>query len=400
MVFSFLFSEKQDDTLALLIDIGSASVGTAIVSLEGKKSILKTNKVPHVFATNRETIPFQETLSSAPFLSAMNHALERSLKNIQKKTRSRRPPAHIYCTLSSPWFISKTRHIQISRETSFKVDEKILNDFLDEDIENLKKELNGTLTVKDIAVIEKKIIQMKLNGYEIKNPLGKTTPQIEIISNVSLSSDRTIESIERAIGHFFHTKSMHFCSFPLAAYSTVRDIFPEKKNFLFIDITGEATDISLISNDLLIGTTSFAQGKNFFIRAISSEFKTPHEEAATLFGMFLSNALDAKTEEAVATVVNKGHTEWSTQLEKSLITLAKETQIPNAVYFTCDSDVATLFLGLIDNLKSESLANNNFEAKYIDHFAVASSVTFNPSVVRDPFLVIEALFAFKLNQQK
>lgn len=402
MTFSFFFREKRDDTLALVIDIGSASIGTALIQFNIKKSRLNTKVGPHILATNRETIPFQDTLMPTPFLFAMNRALERSLKNIQTHLEGRSAPAHIYCTLSSPWFISKTRNIQIARQNAFKVDEKMLTVVLNDDIERLKEELMDTLPIRDTVVIEKKITQMKLNGYEIKNPYGKITSQMEITATISLSSDKVIESIEREIGHYFHPKSIHFGSFPLAAYSAVRDIFPEQKNFLFVDITGEATDVSLIENDLIVGTVSFSRGKNFFVRAISAEFKTLHEEASALLGMFLRDALNGKSREAVAAVVRRGYTEWSTRFEKSLVALTKESQTPPAVFFTSDSDVMTLFEGLINKLMpmTDSHEENSPKVQYIDHFIVTPFATFETGMIRDPFLAIEALFAEKLNKQK
>lgn len=400
MVFSFFAKEKKDDSLALIIDIGSASVGSALVRFAGEKSTSKTNKGPHVLATSREIIPFQEALSTTPFLFAMNRALGKSLKAILHKIGNRGAPAHIYCTLSSPWFIAKTRHTHISRESAFKVDEKKLASFLDEDLVKLKEELKDILPINDTVVVEKKIIQMKLNGYEVKNPYGQTTSQMEVVATISLSSDKVIESIEREIGHFFHAGSVNFGSFPLAAYSAVGDIFPEEKSFLFVDITGEATDISLVINEVMLGTISFPRGKNFFVREISAEFKTLHEEAGTLLSMFLRDALNGKSREAVSTVVKRGNTEWSTRFEKALMALAKEAQIPNTVFFTSDPDVVSLFAGLINNLKLESAINGSFEARYLDHYIVTSFATFGVEVVRDPFLAIEALFAAKLHDQK
>src|SRR3989344_5473983 len=122
-----------------------------------------------------------------------------------------------------------------------------------------------------LVIIEKKIVQIKLNGYEVRNPYGQKTSRIELSMIVGVSSGKVVESIERKLSNFFHVKSVHFGAFPIAAFSAIRDIFPNEKNFLFIDITGEATDVSLVSNDILAGTVAFSRGKNFFIREISTQ---------------------------------------------------------------------------------------------------------------------------------
>ena len=295
MALSFFTKQKQDESLVLLVDIGSASVGGALVKIE-------KGSAPHILVTVRENISFQDALSPARFLVAMNRSLDKVLKTMQIKTnpvglsQATKPtglPAHIFCTLSSPWFILKSRHLRIAHQEEFEVTERILDEFINEDIALLKEELKETLPPKDVKIIEKKIVQIKLNGYEVRNPYGQKTSRIELSMIVGVSSGKVVESIERKLSNFFHVKSVHFGAFPIAAFSAIRDIFPNEKNFLFIDITGEATDVSLVSNDILAGTVAFSRGKNFFIREISTQLHTVHEEAATLFAMFLRDELDA-----------------------------------------------------------------------------------------------------------
>ncbi|HAT68375.1 MAG: hypothetical protein A2481_03190 [Candidatus Yonathbacteria bacterium RIFOXYC2_FULL_47_9] len=393
MAFSFFTKQQRDDSLTLLVDIGSASVGAALVRLE-------VGKPPHILLTTREDIPFQESLSSARFLSGMLHALERALKNLQSQNKGHGAPAHTFCTFSSPWIVLKNRKLRISRTEPFQVTEKNLDAFLNEDIERLKDELKETLPPADIEIIEKKIIEIRLNGYEIKNPYGQTTHQMEVLATVSLSSKRVIESVERMISRFFHAPSVHFGSFPVAAFSTIRDIFPEEKNFLFVDVTGETTDVSLVANDLFMGMVSFSRGKNFFVREISSGEHTLHEEAATLFRMFLRDELEGKKRSHVGDIVAQGKDEWITRFKKSLTSFTEVGMLPHKVFFTADADMASFFTGLINTLQPESLAGEGFEVAYLDQLVVTKFVTFESEVVRDPFIVVEALLAGKLIIQK
>ncbi|OHA82781.1 MAG: hypothetical protein A2937_03045 [Candidatus Yonathbacteria bacterium RIFCSPLOWO2_01_FULL_47_33b] len=393
MVFSFFTKQKQDESLTLLVDIGSASVGAALVKIE-------EGKPPHILLTVREDISFQETLSSARFLSGMLHALERSLKNLQKLNKGHGAPAHTFCTFSSPWFVLKSRKLHITRTDPFQVTEKTLDAFINEDIEHLKDELKETLPLVDIEIIEKKIIEIRLNGYEIKNPYGQTTHQMEILATVGLSSKRVIESVENIISRFFHAPSVHFGSFPVAAFSAVRDIFPNEKNFLFLDITGETTDVSLVVDDLLVGVTSFSRGKNFFLREISAGENTLHAEAATLFGMFLRDELEGKKRDTIGNIVARSKDEWAARFEKTLTSFAGTSVIPPRVFFTTDSDVAGFFTGLINTARPESLMGDSLEVAYLDQLIVSKFVTFESEIVRDPFIVVEALLAGKIMMQK
>lgn len=399
MVFSFFTKSERDKSLALLIDIGSASVGCSLARIE-------KDRAPHILLSVREDIPFQESLSSAKFLLAMNRTLERALKSVQEGMKKPgliacddKNVSNIFCTLSSPWFILKSRNLRVSRLEPFKVTERILGEFMDSDIENLKEELKSTFPSKDVAIIEKNVIQVKLNGYDIKNPYGHTTSQLEISMTVSLSSKKVIHSIEQRLGQFPHTAPVHFGVFPISAFSAVRDIFPVEKNFIFLDVTGEATDVSRSANDLLVGTVAFPRGKNFFIREISTQLSTIHEEASTLFSMFLRKELSSDKHLAVEAIVSKAGDEWVSRLEKAIQALSENEAVPHKVFYTTDSDVAGLFSWLMSKVKKELLLHGPFDVQYIDKMIVSSFVTFEPEVVRDPFIVIEALLAEKIVSQ-
>ncbi|OHA79909.1 MAG: hypothetical protein A2747_01665 [Candidatus Yonathbacteria bacterium RIFCSPHIGHO2_01_FULL_44_41] len=401
MALSFFTKQKQDESLVLLVDIGSASVGGALVKIE-------KGSAPHILVTVRENISFQDALSPARFLVAMNRSLDKVLKTMQIKTnpvglsQATKPtglPAHIFCTLSSPWFILKSRHLRIAHQEEFEVTERILDEFINEDIALLKEELKETLPPKDVKIIEKKIVQIKLNGYEVRNPYGQKTSRIELSMIVGVSSGKVVESIERKLSNFFHVKSVHFGAFPIAAFSAIRDIFPNEKNFLFIDITGEATDVSLVSNDILAGTVAFSRGKNFFIREISTQLHTVHEEAATLFAMFLRDELDAVQHSKIAAIVAHTEDEWLMRFKKAIGILKGNGMLPFKVFFTADADIAPMLSRLIGTTKLELLKAASLDVQYLDQHIVAKFVSFEAEVTRDPFIVVEALLTEKLFKQ-
>ncbi len=409
MAFSFFSNRGYDETLVLLVDIGSASVGGALVKIE-------KGRAPHIIATVRKNISFQEVLSSARFLVAMNHALDQVLKDLQSTMRPARDsggsgqtmkplgsPAHIFCSLSSPWFVLKSRYLNILRQQEFEVTEEVLNEFVNEDIVRLKEELKEILPPKDVKIIEKKIIQMKLNGYDIKSPYGQKTSRMEILMTVGVSSGKVIESIERKLRSVFHAKEVNFGAFPIAAFSAIRDIFPTENDFLFLDITGEATDVSLVNDGLLMGTVSFPRGGNFFTREISAQMRTVHEEAATLFAMFLRDELETTKHSKVSAIVTHAEGEWVSNFEKALSTLSGNGVLPNKVFFTTDVHLAPLFSMLASRYsgteKTESSMNSLQAAQYLDQFVVAKFVSFETNVIRDPFMVVEALLAQKMIAQ-
>lgn len=392
MLFSLFTKNRKNEKLALLIDVGSASVGAALVEIN-------QNSAPHILETIREDITFQEKLTSQEFLRAMNQALERVLKITQAKTKATGNPAHVFCSLSSPWFLLKSRHLVITREQSFEITPSALSKLLDDGVERLKEELKETLPPEDMKVVEKKIIQTKLNGYEIKSPYGQKASRLELTMMVGISSKQVTERIERTILNFFHTGSVHFDAFPVAAFNAIRDIFPTEKSFLFLDITGEGTDVSLVNNDVLVGTVAFPRGKNFFIREISAQFRMPHEAAASVLNMFLGGTLDTKRQKEVIELLEKAKADWLARFEKILIPLAATGVLSHKVFFMADADVATLFGAVLARAKGPQTMRKTFDIQYIDQLILSKFATFESGVVRDPFLVAEALLAAKVVPQ-
>ena len=392
MIFSFFRNQSRNENLSLLVDIGSASVGASLVKFE-------KGKPPHILTYVREDITFQEILSSNRFLAAMNHALDRALKSIYQNTKVQGAPKHIFCTLSSPWFILKSRRLSIRKDTSFRVTESAIDEFIKEDTARLKEELKETLPLNDVRIIEKKIVQLKLNGYDIKNPYGQSTSQMDIFLNIGVSSSKVIESIERKFSHFFHTKSVHLGVFTMAAFSIIRDMFPLEKDFLFLDVTGEATDVSLIKNDLILATVSFPRGENFFVREISTGLRTVHEEARTLFSMFLRDELEATKRARVANIVEQSEYEWSERFEKAINTLSEKGTLPRKVFFTTDSDIAPLFSRLIGTARSRLFTGAPFGIQYLDQLIVEKFISSEKGISRDPFIAVESLLAEKILMQ-
>lgn len=393
MTFSFFTKNAKRESLALLIDIGSASVGAALMEVG-------PDKIPHVVATTREDIPFQDELSSARFLSAMSHALERALKTIQLKTKATGVPANIFCSLSSPWFLLKSRHLLVERKEAFEVNADFLEKLLDEEIDHLKAELKETLPPEDMMVIEKKIIQTKLNGYDIKNPYGQQATHLKLTMTVGISSRKVIQRIERTLQNFFHVVPIHFGAFPIAAFSAIRDIYPTEKTFIFLDITGESTDVTLVNNDLLMGTMTFPRGKNYFVRAISSQFAAPHEAAMSTLNMFLDGKLDAIMQQQVELLLSRLESEWVTRFQKTLTLFEADGPLSHKIFFMADADASSLFATCIGKATREVDASKKiFDVQYIDQIILEKFVNFASEVNRDVFLATEALLATKVVPQ-
>lgn len=389
MALSFFTKYLNRNQPALIIDVGSASVGAALVALP-KQGNGKDR--PHILATVREGISFQEALSSKQFLSAMNHALMKALRRIHaEKTLGGAAPSRIFCSLSSPWCLLKVRRISIIREDTFETSPETIERFIEDDVSLLVKEITASLPEHDLAIVEKNIIHTKLNGYEVANLYSKKVKNLELVSAISLSSRRVVDTLTQTIRQLFHSVA-RYGTFPLVMFSAVRDLFAEEKNFLFMDISGEATDVSLAEYDSIANSMSFPRGKNMFIREISLRLHTPHEEAATLFRMFLRRELAPEKQEETQRIVTNISSVWAERLKKAFEALGRGTMLPSTIFFTADIETKEFFTELLSRTADEFFAGKRSNVQYLDHEALADTVSYESGVARDPFLALAALF--------
>ncbi len=178
----FLFSSKKKKLVAVF-DIGSGSVGGALVEIPSDK-----NELPTIISSTRVEIVEREDLDFNLFLKDMILALGFAARNIYNSKKG--APDEIVCVLASPWYISETRLIKMSRDNSFTFTTKIVDELLAKELSSLdslyKAKYGETESLPE--VIENPVVGVSLNGYHISDPLGKKTRSIEMNMVISISS--------------------------------------------------------------------------------------------------------------------------------------------------------------------------------------------------------------------
>jgi hypothetical protein len=175
-----IFSTKKEKLVAIF-DIGSGSVGGALVRIPQNKKDL-----PTIIKSTRTDIVNRKEVDFNLFLNDMILALGFTSQDIYQSKLG--APDEIVCVLASPWYLSETRMIKMSKEHSFVFTKKIVNDLLLNEVELLDKDFkekyNGLDSLPEI--IEHPIVGVSLNGYQVDDPLGKRTKSLEMSMIISL----------------------------------------------------------------------------------------------------------------------------------------------------------------------------------------------------------------------
>ncbi|MEK7118246.1 MAG: hypothetical protein AAB869_01420 [Patescibacteria group bacterium] len=390
----FQRGKKGSQCFVVIFDIGNASIGGALVELG-------PGKAPEIIFTTRRDIPFQEKLNFDRFLSSMQKTLEELFILVQKAGGGMKVE-QVYCILASPWYASQTRLIRYNQETPFTVTKSGLDKLIQKEIalfRDSKLFVRSKVGDPPPEIMESKNIQIRLNGYEMKNPYGKQTSELEAAVYISMIPKSIRVSIVESIAKFWHLKDPHFSSFSFTAFDTIRDIFPDESSFFFIDISGEVTDISLARDNVLLQSISFPSGKNTVIRALVEKMKMTHALAISELELYSARRSTPEHTKAIEEVLGETTKEWQTSFRDALLRFAKEFPIPRTIFYTADDNNTEWFERAIreTNFKQFATEGEAFTVRSLGNAFLGKFVRLLEPDFQDPFLAIETIFVNKFS---
>ena len=390
----FRKKSRSGQHFVIVFDIGSASIGGAFVSID-------PSKIPEVIFTTRREIPFQEKLNFERFLELMINTLEEMFVAMQKAGGGVKVD-QAFCVLASPWYASQTRLVHYNQPQAFTVTEKGLNKLIQKEIELFREsKFFSSSKVGDALpeIMESKNIQMKLNGYEVRSPFGKKTNELEVALYISMIPSHIYKSINDSIKKFWHLPNVHFSSFSFTAFDSIRDIFAEETSFLFMDISGEVTDISLAKDNVLLESISFPAGKNMLIRALVAGMKTASAAAQTELRMYLENKSTREHAEQVEKILAEASRDWLVFFEDALSQFSTEFPIPRTIFYTADDDVMKWFETAMreTHFAKFSQEEGTFMIRSLGNSFLNKFIQVLEPDFQDPFLAIETIFANKFS---
>lgn len=385
-----IFSKAKKEELALVFDIGSSSVGGALFSMS-------ESGVPKILYSVREPIILEEKINFDRFLLLTLRALNEVAGKIYQTRLG--APKSFFCVLSSPWYSSQLRTIKLQKNNLFVFNSKLADSLIQKEIaffaeENLQKNIGEE---NKWEPIELKNIKTVLNGYVTGEPLDQKTKELQMDIFMSMSPELVLKDIRTTIAKYFHFRELKFSSFAMASFVVVRDIFTRQDNFLLIDIGGEITDISMIKNGALSESISFPMGPNFVVRGVSSELHVTIGEARSLISLYEDGHANASTAKKLKNIIMQLKNTWLLKFQESLSNLSNDISIPSTIFIAVDKDFSEFFA---DTIKSEqfnqyTLTESKFEVFFLDTGVFHDRAVFGENVGRDPFLMMEAIYANK-----
>ncbi len=359
----FSFLKRNKESYSLVFNIGSGSISGGIIKFTEKVGV-------DIVYYAKEIIPFQQEVSVPKHLDLMKSTLttlahkiqSEGLKGMGTKKDQSISIDRVFYVFSSPWSVSQTKTIRIKEPKVFKVTDGYLKRVIDEQEKKFQSDV-----LKSGKTIEKKIIQMKVNGYAVNDISNIFTNDLEISLFFTVVPEEILHIIEEAVSKVFNIKNVWCHSSALSILSVIKNLFPQKEDFIHIDISEEITDIAIVKDNIMTSSVSIPYGRNYFVREISKVLKVSEEVADSMIKMHCSKNNDELASLKLSVAIDAVSKSWLTSITDVLNSFKDKIYVPELIFLIANNDLCFF---LKDKLHKQSfevilLDNNNIKSSQV-----------------------------------
>ena len=139
---------------------------------------------------------------------------------------------------------------------------------------------------------------------------------------------------------------------------------------------------------------SYPMGRNFIVRGLALALGSSLDEAKSLFFLYKDGHADDKVKEKIGPIINDLKTQWLKKFQSSLANLSHDISVPATIFITIDQEVADFFADIIktEQFNQYTLTESKFQVIFLNTERLHGAALFEDEVVRDTFLIIDAIY--------
>jgi len=275
-------------------------------------------------------------------------------------------PRDVHIVISSPWQSSQTRSVSVTKEKAFKISQKTIKELMKNEEAQfiVEAKANPLLFGDDFMLFESKTMSATLNGYPIEDPVGKSAKSIDLTIHLSAGPKSAFLLFTSIIQKVIPHATTAFHSSVFAYFAELRDLFPEVKSFLVIEVSEMLSEVTIVESSALSQSVSFPAGLHLQTEMISKELGKPEKEASMYLRMHREGTLEESMKDGVSEALKKTTSIWAQTFGQAIASLSKEVIVPDAI-FLVSSNGATDWI------------NEAIKSKVLEDYSIASqSFTF------------------------
>lgn len=332
-------NKKVSSYYALVVHVGSGSVESALVLFaQGVK--------PTIIEVETAEMPIERISDGVLYVNRMHQALGKTLVSLSKKTTC--IPTKIYVSLSSPWCMGQIRTIHYANKKPFTFTGKMGNDLIEADVSHFVEQLRESFEGEALSIMDTTIIETKVNGYLVANPIGTKGREVEMLAYMSILP-KSIESGLRQSIERHYRAPIGFFSSSLASYIATRNMsLTPSGSYMLLSIENELSELTVVENDILRGSSTFPFGKNFLLRTLMEELQQSPLETISLLTLCRDGKAHQKVASRIAHILESVEVEWKKALREALAVFETSYTLPDTLIISASSDVLSWFLKMAE----------------------------------------------------
>lgn len=382
---------SESPVYGVLVDVGSSSVGVAIVASH------QNRKLPVLVYTHRVNMRVSgRTPSRQQSLIKVREALFSASLTLSQNgfetLRAYDPAAQIsklYIACSSPWAFTVSQTIEYKEDEQFKITQSLIDSLIQGAEEEMLNQIatHESIDKSQLKLVEQTTVNAAVNDYPVKSPINMKGNTFTLSHVAGFISEDVLSLIRDMQDKLFPNTESRTNTNMLVMYCVLRELFPRKPALCIIDITGDSTEFGVVENSVLLENTFVAYGSSTFIRDVMGKTEksvTDIQSSIQAFGD--DTALLPPEFEEQMQVYEKSVTE-------SLQEILSRRMLPGEVVVTVPQQYEKLFKQMIERAFQEAIKRK------------PAVVTIDPRVVQeisegedgDLYLALGARFFHKLH---
>ncbi len=329
----FSFLKRNKENFSLVFNIGSGSVSGGLIKFTEESGV-------DIIHYEKEIFTYQEKIDVSKHLEYMEKALTTLAGKIKIEGKI---VDRAFYMFSSPWSISQTKVIKIKESKSIKITHEYINRVIDEQEKKYQTEISQAG-----KIIEKKIIQVKINGYVINNYLNKVTKDLEIAVFFTAVPGEILQVVDQAVSKTFHVKNIWCHSLALSLLTNIRNLFPQKPDFIYLDVSEEITDIGIVKDNIMISSASLPLGRNDFIRDLSLILKVTKPVADSMINLNCAGSNDELAALKLSVAMDNAARNWLIKIFEILDSFKEKIYVPEDLFLITNSDLSCFLKGKLE----------------------------------------------------
>ncbi len=289
--------------------------------------------------------------------------------------------------LNSPFYDVYIKDLVIEKEQPFVLTEDQFNKSIEKHAEMVNAEKQEKL------ILERDVTNVMINGYELRNPFGKSTKKIAVSFYASFVDEKFINEIKESINKNIHISKIEFKTYSLNKFNAIRNSFLNAHNYLSIDVGEKDTDVMVVEHGSIKCRSSIKIGSQDFIEFVANSCSVSAGTALSTMEMMTRGDLKENCKPEIEEKMTNKQKEWINAISTEL-SHNQGLNIPSKVFLGTNSTVSNIFLKTLNN---PNLRQNLFSSEKDPSIMVfnnqhfKNNISYKENVDSDIFITINAI---------